>query len=608
MCGIVGFVGTEQAAPILLKGLSRLEYRGYDSAGVAIINDSGITVSKTKGRIKNLENLLKDRPLTGSIGIGHTRWATHGEPSDVNSHPHTDITGRLAVIHNGIIENYLELKDKLTEGGCKFVSDTDTEVIANMLNFFYDGDMLRAILNVLPMLEGSYALGVICADHPDEIFCARKDNPLVVGMSGLGGFIASDIPALLEYTRDVYIPDDLEICVVSKESLIFYNQFGTRVEKRPMHIDWDVKTAEKDGFEHFMLKEIYDQPAALRDTFNPLVDQRRRFREGSVPITRDEALKIERIAILACGTAYHAGIVGKSVIERFARIPVETDIASEFRYRDPIVQKNTLFITISQSGETADTIAALREAKKRGADVLAITNVVGSAVAREATKTLYTWAGPETAVASTKAYISQIMLLYLFALDLAQKRGVMDSAQVSDILTKLSELSEKSEEALASKAEVQRYANGVFDRKSVFYIGRGLDYALALEASLKLKEISYIHSEAYAAGELKHGTIALIEDGALVIAIATQPRLIDKTTNNIKAVKARGARVLAVVNANETRLDKEVDEIIRLPECDPVVAPILAIIPLQLFAYYMALEKGCDIDKPRNLAKSVTVE
>lgn len=609
MCGIIGYVGTKEVVPILLSGLERLEYRGYDSAGVAVLKDGKIQIRKAKGRLNFLKERLEEQPCEGTLGIGHTRWATHGEPSDINSHPHTDMKGDIAIVHNGIIENYLQLKNWLIDQGCVFVSDTDTEVVAHMLNHFYEGDMLQAIFKVLPQLQGSFALGIISQSDPDTLYCTRKDSPLVVGHTEHGNFIASDIPAILEYSRDVYLLDDLDVAVLHRDSIQFYGALGNAMEKEAMHIDWDIKVAEKGGYPHFMLKEIHEEPTALRDTLNPLIDsQKGCMRSEAMPLDEAYVKDIRHITIVACGTAYHAGIVAKYVYEKKLRIPVDVDIASEFRYRDPIVEPNSLFIIISQSGETADSIAAMREAQSRGAKVLAITNVVGSTISREADGVLNTWAGPEIAVASTKAYVSQLMALYALFLDLGHKRGVMDDAEVAAAIQELQAIPGKVQQILDDQTAIQQLAHKYFDRHSVFYLGRGLDYALAQEASLKLKEISYIHSEAYAAGELKHGTIALIEEGTLVVAMVTQDELMEKTISNINEVAVRGAKVLAVVNAGNTQLREEVDYVWHIPEVPNYLAPILTIVPMQLFAYYVALEKGCDIDKPRNLAKSVTVE
>ena len=542
-------------------------------------------------------------------GIGHTRWATHGEPSDVNSHPQTNQSGDIAVVHNGIIENYLRLKEWLMDKGYHFVSDTDTEVIAHLVNYYYEGDLLQAVLSTLRRLEGSYALGVICRGNPDELVAVRKDSPLVIGLGEGENYIASDIPAILAHTRDVCLLKDKEIAVIHKDKVDLYNEEGETIRKEPFHIDWDVAAAEKGGFEHFMLKEIHEQPQGLRATLNPRLTEDQKAIDLREIALDDEYIKnIEKIYIVACGTAYHAGVVGKKLIEQLAGIPVETDIASEFRYRDPIIRKNDLFIVISQSGETADTLAALRLAKKKGARILSVTNVVGSTVSREADKVMYTWAGPEIAVASTKAYTTQLMSMYLIALDLGKRLGRIRPEDYSRIVEALKKIPDQISRILNNKPAIQRYANQQFNAQSIFFMGRGLDYALALEGSLKLKEISYIHSEAYPAGELKHGTIALIENGSLVVALATQEYLFEKMLSNIREVKARGAVVMALAMEGNTEIEKAADLVIYIPRTLPVVAPILSVVPLQLFAYYVAVEKGCDVDKPRNLAKSVTVE
>ena len=609
MCGIVGYLGQRNVVPILLSGLKRLEYRGYDSAGIAVLENETIAIRKTKGHVDELVAKVQAEPLAGYAGLGHTRWATHGEPSDINSHPHTDVKGEIAIIHNGIIENYLKLKLWLTEQGCVFVSETDTEVIAHLLNHYYEGDMLATIQKVIPLLQGSYALGIMAKSEPDKIFCVRKDSPLVVGEASHGCFMASDIPAILDYTKEVYLLDDMDIAVLSKDKIAFYSQFGLPIEKEKMVITWTIQSAQKGGYEHFMLKEIHEEPTAIRDTLQPMMDMETlSIRQENTKLTAEDVQKIENITICACGTAYHAGLMGKTLIEHFARIPVEVDIASEYRYRNPIVRPNTLFIVVSQSGETADTIAALREAHRNNCKVLAITNVIGSTVYREADMVMPTWAGPEIAVASTKAYISQLGVFYILALDFAQKLGKIDAATVSNYIEQLHRLPELTQSLLNKKADIQRFANQYFDQQHVFFLGRGIDYSLAMEASLKLKEISYIHSEAYAAGELKHGTIALIEQGTLVVALATQPLLLDKMISNVKEVKVRGARVLAVATEDCAEIAAEVDEVWLLPSVPAELTPMLAVIPMQLFAYYMALENGCSIDTPRNLAKSVTVE
>lgn len=611
MCGIIGYIGSQPAVPILLKGLERLEYRGYDSAGIAVFDGQSLQVRKARGRLSNLCRRVEDQPLSGFAGIGHTRWATHGEPSDTNAHPHLNMAGDLAIVHNGIIENYQELKEKLIASGKVFLSQTDTEVIAHLLDYYDRGDMLQTIYKALAALQGSFALGIISKRYPGKLFCARKDSPLVVGKTDQGSFIASDIPAILEYSRDFYLLDNMEIAVLTQNSIDIYNELGQRIQKDMLHVDWDVKAAEKGGYEHFMIKEIHEEPQALHETLSPNIlyqDGCYSLRQEQMCLRADFAQNLKSISIVACGTAYHVGLIGKTVMEKLLRIPVNTDIASEFRYRDPIVGKDDLVIVISQSGETADTIAAMHEAQRKGAKVLALCNVVGSTIARDADFVWYTWAGPEIAVASTKAYVSQLMLIYLCALDLAQKRGVLNADALSAYLAELNSLNEKCAQILENKSRIQLFASRNYDKKSVFYIGRGLDYALAQEASLKLKEISYIHSEALAAGELKHGTIALIEDGTLLIAVATQQALMDKIKSNITECRVRGAKVLAIVEEGCHALDQVADTVWEIPHCDSLFSPILSIVPLQLFAYYIALSKGCDVDKPRNLAKSVTVE
>ncbi len=607
MCGIVGYIGEKEAVPILINGLQKLEYRGYDSAGIAVFNDNELKVIKCKGRLSGLECKIKGESLNGKVGIGHTRWATHGEPNDINSHPHISHSGNIAVVHNGIIENYMKLKEFLQSKGYSFVSDTDTEVVAHLVEYHYKGNLLEAVIESINEVEGSYALGVICKDCPDEFIAARKDSPLIVGLGTNENFIASDIPAILEYTRDIYILEDKEVVILKKDSVRIFNIHGAEVKKDVYHVEWDVTAAEKSGYEHFMLKEMHEEPKVIKDTIHP------RIKDGSIrlddiSITPEQLKNIEKIYIVACGTASYAGMVGRYIIEKFARIPVEVDVASEFRYRDPIISNKNLVIIISQSGETLDTLFALRESKKKGARTLSIVNVVGSSIARESDDVLYTWAGPEIAVASTKAYNTQLAALYLIALDFAVKKGVMDIKTAGSVLEELQDVPDKIEKVLENKEVIQKFASQHYNAKSIFFIGRGLDYALSMEGSLKLKEISYIHSEAYAGGELKHGTIALIEKGTLVICPMTQDDLFDKMVSNIKEVKARGAVVLAVTQRRHSEIEKIADEVIYVPDIDQTVAPVVAVTPLQLFAYYMAIMKGCDVDKPRNLAKSVTVE
>lgn len=609
MCGIVGYIGSRPATPILINGLKKLEYRGYDSAGIAIYCDGELTIKKTKGRLAALEEKILDCNIPGSLGIGHTRWATHGEPSDVNSHPHTNLSGDIAVVHNGIIENYMKIKDWLIDRGYQFVSETDTEVIAHLVNYYYKGNLLEAVMDTVKRIEGSYALGVICKKNPNEIIAIRKDSPLIIGVGKGENYIASDIPAILEYTRDIYLLDENEVAVIKRDSVTIYNMDHELVLKDVFHVDWDVLAAEKGGYEHFMIKEIHEEPAVLKATLNPrLTEDHKALDLKEIQLTTEQVKNLNKIFIVACGSAYHAGLIGKLVIEQLANIPVEVDIASEFRYRNPILRPNDLVIVISQSGETADTIAALREAKRKGTQVVAIVNVVGSTISREADDVFYTWAGPEIAVATTKAYATQVLSLYMIALDLAQRAGRIAEDQYQQIIEALIKIPDQVSEILKDQSILQKYANMYFNAKDVFFLGRGLDFAVAMEGSLKLKEISYIHSEAYAAGELKHGTIALIEEGTLVVALATQERLFDKMLSNIKEVKARKAVVMAVVMEGQTAIEQVADHIIYIPRNLPLVAPMIMVVSLQLFAYYVSVEKGCDVDKPRNLAKSVTVE
>jgi glucosamine--fructose-6-phosphate aminotransferase (isomerizing) len=611
MCGIVGYVGKEQAAPILLDGLSKLEYRGYDSAGMAVYDGERIVINKATGRLKVLSELTHDGAnMPGHIGIGHTRWATHGEPSETNAHPHFNENQTIAVVHNGIIENYLKLKKILTDRGYTFRSETDTEVVAHLLDYYYnkyDKDPLTAVVKVIHRVEGSYALGIIFSDFPDVVYSVRKDSPLIVGIGTEGNLIASDVPAVLKYTRDVYFIENEEIARLTEGSIEFFNVDGEPIQKESKHIDWDINAAEKNGYEHFMLKEIYEQPKAVRDTISP------RIKDGQIVIeelgmTDEEIRAIRKIYIVACGSAYHTGVTNKYVFEGLARIPVEVDLASEFRYRNPILEEGALVIIISQSGETADSLAALRLAKDRGVKTLGIVNVVGSSIAREADKVMYTWAGPEIAVATTKAYSCQLVAQYLLALKFAQVRGQITDAELSDYLHEIEMLPNQIEILLGNKERIQKFANRYVAAKDVFFIGRGIDYAISLEGSLKLKEISYIHSEAYAAGELKHGTISLIEDGTLVTAVVTQEELYKKTISNIVEVKTRGAYVLAVTNDDNLEIEKSADSVIYIPKTNAYFSNSLAIIPLQLFGYYVSVGKGLDVDKPRNLAKSVTVE
>ena len=608
MCGIVGYIGTKQAAPIILDGLGRLEYRGYDSAGMAVYDGSRINITKSVGRLKVLENMTHGgETMPGLCGIGHTRWATHGAPSDTNAHPHFNADETITVVHNGIIENYLHLRQMLTDKGYRFVSETDTEVLAHLLDYYYKGNPLEAVTKVLHRVEGSYALGILFADCPDQIFAARKDSPLIVGQNEDGCFIASDVPAILKYTRNVYYVDNQEVVRLRSDHMHFYTVDEEEITKEPVTIEWDADAAEKAGYEHFMLKEMYEQPKTVSDTLLP------RLRDDGIVIdelhmTDGELAAIKKLHIVACGSAYHAGVTGKYVIEGLARVPVEVDLASEFRYRNPILEEGAMVIVISQSGETADTLAALRESKARGFKVLGIVNVVGSSIAREADNVMYTWAGPEIAVATTKAYSAQLIALYLLAMKLGKVRGTLDQETFASLLGDLKCLPDQIEMLLNNKLKIQKFANRYIGAKDVFFIGRGIDYAISLEGSLKLKEISYIHSEAYAAGELKHGTISLIEEGTLVAAVSTQPDLYAKTISNMVEVKARGAFVLAVTCEENKAIEKAADYVIYIPETNPYFANSLAIIPLQLFGYYVSVGKGCDVDKPRNLAKSVTVE
>lgn len=609
MCGIVGYIGKRNSQEILLEGLKKLEYRGYDSAGVAVYTADGLQIKKAKGRIANLESKLDETPLNGSVGIGHTRWATHGKPSDVNSHPHTDNSLKFSVVHNGIIENYITLKEELIAKGHVFVSETDTEVISHLIASLYEGDILKAVQKAVKHMTGAFALGVLTEFEPDRLVAVRQASPLIIGIGEGENFIGSDIPAILEYTRNVFILNDGEMALLTRDAVELMTLEGNFISREMFHVDWDIVTAEKAGFDHFMLKEIYDQPKAYRDTMGSRISpDGKSVTLNELTITPEAIRNISRVHIVACGTAFHAGMVGKYVIEKMARIPVETDVASEYRYRSPIITKDTLVIVVSQSGETADTLAALREAKRCGAHVLAITNVVGSSVAREANDIITTWAGPEIAVASTKAYTSQLIAFYLLGLHLAQTLGTQTPEEIAEVIAAMKELPAQVSEILEQAEALKVVAEEMAKHDNLFFIGRGLDYAVALEGSLKLKEISYIHSEAYAAGELKHGTLALIEDDIPVIALATQHELLEKTVSNIKEVKARGANVLGIAVEGETELQKSVDSTFIIPKTLDVLTPALSVIPLQLLSYYASLARGNDVDKPRNLAKSVTVE
>ena len=610
MCGIVGFVGREEAAPILLDGLARLEYRGYDSAGIAVYGEQeGLQVAKAKGRLQVLYELVEGgRTVHGTIGLGHTRWATHGEPSDVNSHPQVSESGRFAVVHNGIIENYMELREFLESEGVTFASQTDTEVVAQLLEYYYDGDILATVGKVLGLIQGAYALGILSADCPDRLIAARKDSPLILGFGDGAHFLASDVTALIKYTRDVCYLDDGEIAELTADHLWVYDAYLRPVEKEHHHVDWEISAAEKGGYEHFMAKEIMEQPEAFRKTISPRILQGKVALDG-LTLEADYLREMDKLYVIACGSSYHVGMVAKYTLERLLRKPVEVTLASEFRYCDPIVTDKTLALVISQSGETVDTLAAMREARRLGARVLSIVNVVGSTIARESDDVLYTWAGPEIAVATTKAFSTQLAVVYLIGLYCADKLGTLEQAEYDAILAELQAIPDKMEEILANRADIQYFASLYFNHPSIFFIGRNVDYAIGMEGSLKLKEISYIHSEAYAAGELKHGTISLIEPGTLVVALASYTKLFEKTMSNVVEVKSRGADVLGLTVASRAAdMAKTVDHVIPVPDTHPVLLPVLDVVPMQLFAYYVALQRGCDIDKPRNLAKSVTVE
>ena len=611
MCGIVGYIGAQQAQDILLDGLSRLEYRGYDSAGIAVMDGGVIRLSKAKGRLANLAARVASNPLPGTIGIGHTRWATHGEPNDINAHPHTDMKGHIAVVHNGIIENYGPLKADLMAKGVTFESETDTEVLVKLIDYFCCAQPkqspLAALREALAMVRGSYALGVLFREEPDTIYAVKKESPLIVGWGEGENFVASDIPALLKYTRRYSVLEEGDMAVVKADGIRFYDAFGKPVEREVLTADWDEEAAEKGGYPHFMLKEIHEQPAAITATVSPRVENG--MPDLRIPELSDEKLRsIKNIHLVACGTAMHAGMVGKTAIERLARVPAEVDIASEFRYRDPILDPDDLVIIISQSGETSDTLAALRLAKSRGVPVLAVVNVVGSSIARAADYVLYTYAGPEIAVASTKAYMVQLCTLYLFAFRLAYARGRLSEAETRRLTAELLRAGEVIQPRLADCEQIKYLASRFVNTQSCFFIGRGFDYALSLEGSLKLKEISYVHSDAYAAGELKHGTISLITDGVPVIALATQKQVYEKTISNAKETKSRGARVILFTTKDVVVPEGVADYVVRLDDYDELLMPLQLIVPLQLFAYYMAVLRGCDVDKPRNLAKSVTVE
>ena len=608
MCGIVGYLGKRQATEVLIDGLSKLEYRGYDSAGVAVNTGNELAIRKFKGRLAILAEDLQKNPIDGHLGIGHTRWATHGEPSDVNSHPHFNMDRTIAVVHNGIIENYLELRAELEAEGVKFLSQTDTEIAAHMVSKYYEGNLLDAVYKATARFRGAYALGVVCADNANELVAVRKDSPLVVGLGEDENMIASDIPAILKYTRNVYFLENGEFVHILGDKVTVLNENKEVVEKEVSEITWDVEAASKGGFDSFMAKEIYEQPKGVEDTLMRRLDENGRIKLDDIKITKEDLDRINKVYIVACGTAYHAGLVGKYAIEKFAKIPVIADIASEFRYSDPFVDENTLIIIVSQSGETADTLAALRDAKAKGARVLSITNVVGSSIARESDDIFYTWAGPEIAVASTKAYTTQLMAFYMIALNLAMTKGSITEEEYFKMIDILKGMPSKVEKVLECDKFVEEIAAEIKDKNDIFYLGRGLDYALAMEGSLKIKEISYMHAEAFAAGELKHGTIALIEEGTPVIAIATQEQLFEKMVSNMQEVKARGAKVIAIVEEYNKEVEKSADRVIYRPEVEDMFASITSVVPMQLLSYHVAKMRGCDIDKPRNLAKSVTVE
>ncbi len=609
MCGIVGYIGDREVADFLMDGLAKLEYRGYDSAGIAVYHDGAIAVRKKAGRLVNLAEAVKAHPVVGTVGIGHTRWATHGGPSDVNAHPHTDEKGDFAIVHNGIIENYMELKEELLKKGYHFKSETDTEVVAHLCADMYDGDFTSTVRKVLSRLRGSYSLVFMCKFEPDKIICSKKDNPLIVGLGQGENYIASDIPAILSYTRKTYIMNDGEIAIVMKDNVWVTDLEGKPISKKVFEVNWDAEAAEKGGFEHFMLKEIYEQPKAIKDTMScRITKDGKHVHFEELNWTPEDVKSIGKILITACGTAYHAGLLAKYFIEKLARIPVEVDIASEYRYRDPLTDSKTLCIVVSQSGETIDTLAALKEAKRRGARSLAITNVVGSSISREADQVAYTWAGPEIAVASTKAYTTQLVTLLLLSLYMGRLNGNLSVEREEKILADLTKLPDQCQGVFDQVDTIKGLCDAFKNKEDVFFIGRSMDYGLAMEGALKLKEISYIHAESYAGGELKHGTLSLIEAGVPVIALATQVEVEEKMISNIKEVKARDAYVVGVVQEGDTEVGKTVDALIKVPASDDFVIPILAIIPLQLLAYYIAVSRGNDVDKPRNLAKSVTVE
>lgn len=609
MCGIVGFIGTKPAAPLLLDGLSKLEYRGYDSAGIAYPEGSHVRVQKAKGRLAVLQDMIHNGVnIDATAGIGHTRWATHGKPSDVNAHPHRSGDGKIAVVHNGIIENFASLRQELLDSGVEFLSETDTEVVAHLIRQYYTGDLLDAVYQAVARLQGSYALGILCADHPDELIAVRNASPLIVGVADIGNFIASDIPAVLAHTRRILSLEDHEVVRLTRNTIEIFDGDRRPVEREIQTIDWDIASAEKGGYDHFMIKEIMEQPTALSSTISHNMDADGHIRLDGVELTAEQLQRFNRVFIIACGSAWHVGMAGKYVIEKLTRLSVEVDLASEFRYRDPIVDDRSLVIVISQSGETADSLAALREAKKRGAHILSVVNVVGSSIARESHDVLYTRAGPEIAVATTKAYSTQLIMVYFIALDMALKRGVITQETQASLLAEIQTLPEKMERILEQAGAIRQLSQRYAYLNDAYFIGRNLDYAVALEASLKLKEISYIHAEAYAAGELKHGTISLIEEGTFVAVLACYEPLLEKTVSNAVEVKARGAEILAVTTEQNKDSITGADHVLCIPETDPLFLASLEVVPMQLLSYYVALARNCDIDKPRNLAKSVTVE
>lgn len=608
MCGIVGYLGTKNAAEVIVDGLSKLEYRGYDSAGIAVCSEGGLEIRKFKGRLAVLAEDIEKNEMKGKLGIGHTRWATHGEPSDTNSHPHFNKDKTIAVVHNGIIENYMELKEELMADGVEFLSQTDTEVIPHLVDKYYEGNLLDAVYKTVERLRGAYALGVVCKDAPDELVAVRKDSPLIAGIGEGENFVASDIPALLKYTRKVYFLENGEVVHIKGTDLKIYDAERNPVEKEVFDVTWDVEAASKGGFDCFMAKEIHEQPEGIKNTLERRLDESGKIVLDSIKMKKEDLEKINKIYIVACGTAYHAGLLGKKALEAFLNVPVITDIASEFRYNDNFVDENSLVILVSQSGETADTLAVLRDSKAKGARILAVTNVVGSSIAREADDVFYTWAGPEIAVASTKAYTTQIVSLYMIALNFALEKGSIKEDYYMYMIEKMKTLPEGVQSILDNQDKIKEIAQKIVDKEHAFFLGRGIDYALAMEGSLKLKEVSYIHAEAFAAGELKHGTIALIEEGTPVISIATQEKLFEKMVSNMQEVTARGAYVVAIAQEHNKGVEKVADDVIYIPNSDDMLSPVMAVVPMQLLSYYVSTLRGLDVDKPRNLAKSVTVE